>query len=279
MRAASVQQQAAATRARKRRRSIRTFVVLVFGVAVLGLIAFFTVRALSAGQPPASSAVPVAAPSSSMQSAAPAPAPSSSTAPLLPEATGPMDVAGIPALYNRNSPIPDADRAALTLAPVGSDGQQMETQAAAAFLAMQQAAAADGITLTPVSGYRTLERQTNNYNASVQSYLGQGYSKEEATRLTEQYYAIPGTSEHEMGLAMDIGQVDDAFANTPAYTWLQAHCVEYGFIYRYPKEYVDVTFINWEPWHYRFVGQNHAAEYTRLGMHTLEEYVAHLQNV
>lgn len=276
MRAASVQKQSAATAARKRRRSRQALAVLLGGVLALGLIAFAVVQAFSGKEGPVSSVAPATAPAISQKAAVSPPA-STPVAPVIPAATGPLDVSGMPPLYNRFHTIPEADRTALALAPIGSSGQQMETKAATAFLAMQQAAAEDGITLSPVSGYRTLERQTNNYNSSIQNYLASGYSQSEAVRLTEQYYAIPGTSEHEMGLAMDIGQVDDAFAGTPAYTWLQEHCTEFGFIYRYPKEYVDITCINWEPWHYRFVGVNHAAEYTRLGMHTLEEYITYLQ--
>ncbi len=276
MRPASVRQQAAQTAARKRRKSLVGLCILLVGVLVLGLAAWFIVGLLS--PPKAAAPASVAAPPSTAASQPAQLVTSQPAAPVshIPEATGEFDIEGIPPLYNRNNAIPDEARAALTLADVG-EGQQMETQAAAAYKAMQQAAATDGITLHSVSGFRTLERQTNNYNNSIQNYLANGYTQSEAVRRTEQYYAIPGTSEHEMGLAMDIGVVDDSFANTPAYTWLQQHSTEYGFIYRYPKEYVEITHINWEPWHYRFIGVNHAVNYKNLGMNTYEDYVAYLQ--
>ena len=261
---------AAASRQGKRRRTLIGLLILLLSAALLGLIAWLVVRAQSAALAPKPEAAQV-------QPAPPAAAAENTTPAItIPAAVGEWDVAGIPPLYNKDNPIADDARAALTLVDAGG-GQQLETTAAAAFLAMQQAAAADGVTLTPISGFRTFERQQSNYNSSVQSHMAAGATEEEATRLTGQYYALPGTSEHEMGLAMDIGVVNDSFADTPAYAWLQEHCVEYGFIYRYPQGYEETTGINWEPWHYRFIGQNHAREYTSLGMATLEDYVARLQ--
>ena len=267
---------ASAERQGKKRNPAKALLVLLVFVLVFGLLAVFVVKILGKTTPGAdvagSGTVSIPVP---VQSEAPS---SSASLPSLPVATGEFDVAGIPPLYNRYNPIPDEARAATSLSFV-SDGQQMESQAAAAFTAMQNAAAAEGVSLYAVSGYRTLEHQTRNYTSALQNYLSQGYSEEEATRLTEEYYAIPGTSEHEAGLAMDIGSIDDSFANTPAYAWLQEHCTEYGFIYRYEKDFTDTTHIAWEPWHYRFVGVNHAGEYSRLGMHTLEDYVAYLQGL
>lgn len=90
--------------------------------------------------------------------------------------------------------------------------------------------------------------------------------------------AVPGTSEHECGLCADIVDasyqvLDDGQAETPAQKWLMEHCQDYGFILRYPKEKTGITGISWEPWHYRYVGKEHAKVIMKNGL-TLEEYVS-----
>ncbi len=280
IRPASVQaQRVAAVRRRRRQKQRMRLVLLLVALLLLALltlgIVLLTRFLLSSDEASASSVsvvTSVSAPPSSSVSLVVESVP----AIVVPPATGEFDVEGIPPLYNRFNAIPSEVTANLQLAPAG--GLQMETQAAGAFNAMQNAASADGITLSAISGYRSNSQQSTNYNNSIQRYLASGYSEEEAVRLTEQYYAIPGTSEHEAGLAMDIGQIDDGFANTAAYAWLQENCTDYGFIYRYRQDAVDITHINWEPWHYRFIGVNHALEYERLGMNSLEEYVAYLES-
>lgn len=189
----------------------------------------------------------------------------------VPPATGEYDVAGLPPLYNYENFIPDDY--VLDLADIGS-GHTMQAPAAAAYRDMVAAAAADGVILSPISGYRSHQHQTNNYNNKIQSYLAQGYSEAEAQLRTENYIAIPGTSEHEAGLAIDINSLEESFDTTPAFEWLQKHAAEYGFILRYRQETYDITHINYEPWHYRFVGANHAARIQQLGGITLEEYLA-----
>ncbi len=279
IRPSSVQaQRVAEVRRRRKRKQCLRLLILLVGLLLIALLVFGIIALLQVFSPPAEEPLASSAVISSSVSVS---TPTVSTPPvsvpavIIPPVTGEMDVEGIPPLYNRFNAIPQEALDALVLAPAGH--LQMEEQAAAAFNAMYEAAAADGITLTPVSGYRNNNTQTTNYNNSIQRYLSSGYSEEEAIRLTEQYYAIPGTSEHEAGLAMDIGHIDDSFANTPAYNWLQENCTQYGFIYRYPQDAVDVTHINWEPWHYRFIGANHALEYERLGMNSLEEYVLYLE--
>ena len=91
--------------------------------------------------------------------------------------------------------------------------------------------------------------------------------------------ALPGCSEHQSGLCADLHNLPAAsqsFESKEAYKWLIAHCADFGFILRYPKDKEDVTEIIFEPWHYRFVGRYHASEMHRLGM-CLEEYVAYLE--
>lgn len=128
-----------------------------------------------------------------------------------------------------------------------------------------------------VSSYRSHQQQVDNYNRKVQYYVNQGYGEETANMEAATIIAIPGTSEHQLGLAVDI--IDTRLwaleweqADLPAQQWLMEHCWEYGFILRYPKDKIDVTGIIYEPWHYRYVGKELAAELHGLGL-TLEEYI------
>jgi len=128
-----------------------------------------------------------------------------------------------------------------------------------------------------VSSYRTHEFQEKNYQRKVNYYLNLGYGKEEAEALAATVVAVPGTSEHQSGLAVDIvdaklWSLEDAQADMPAQKWLMEHSWEYGFILRYPKDKTDVTGIIYEPWHYRYVGKELAAELHACGL-TLEEYL------
>lgn len=262
-------------RARKRRRDKMMGRALV--IAVLILLLFITALVISiinnddgADVVQSGGTSVRSLPSSSVRVQVPS---SSSVPPVsrleLPAATGEFDEAGLPLLLNATHPIPDTYE--MDLVDAG-EGQSMDAPAAAAFRAMYAAAQQDGIALTPRSGYRTHERQTANYNASIQRYENEGKTTEEAERLTRAYYAIPGTSEHEVGLAMDVVSIEESFENTDAFAWLQEHCSEYGFIFRYHKDTFDITGIAYEPWHYRYVGGNHAKKIEELGI-TLEEYV------
>lgn len=161
------------------------------------------------------------------------------------------------------------------------DGQLVDARAGAAYEEMRAAAAQEGITLFLRSGYRSIAVQEANYNRSVQTKMDAGSSREEAVRLTNLYYTQPGHSEHHSGLAFDIitpeyhheiYELDDRFADTQAYAWLRENCASFGFILRYPKEKEDVTQINFEPWHYRYVGREHAQYIMGNGL-CLEEYI------
>lgn len=274
-----------AARARKeraRKKRIASLVILCAAVLVVGSVAFILVEVVNGGQQTASSAaVSVAAPAPSSQALPVAVSSAPQEEVRIPPAEGPYDLAGIPPLYNRFNPIPAdvADNVESSLVTIAGSAHRMEAGAAEAYMAMQRAAQADGIALTPVSGYRTNQHQYSNYWNKLDLYLGQGYSQVEARERTELYHAIPGTSEHEAGLAMDINMVDDAFANTPAFAWLQENAATYGFIFRYKAETVDVTRIAYEPWHYRFIGANHAAKMDEMGFETLEDYIAYLKDV
>ena len=131
-----------------------------------------------------------------------------------------------------------------------------------------------------VSAYRSHSYQAGLYERRVQRFLDKGYSQEDAEREAAMRVAIPGTSEHQLGLAVDIVDVnyqtlDKKQEDTAAQKWLMANSWKYGFILRYPNEKSDVTGIIYEPWHYRYVGKELAAELHENGL-CLEEYFSSL---
>ena len=121
--------------------------------------------------------------------------------------------------------------------------------------------------------YRSHERQQEIWDTTYQEYLAEGYSEEEAYELTGQSVAVPGTSEHELGLAADICSVyfDEEY-NAPIQTWLRENGWQYGFIQRYPEGKEDITGTKNENWHFRYVGVEAAKEMHDSGQ-TLEEYL------
>lgn len=131
-----------------------------------------------------------------------------------------------------------------------------------------------------VSGYRRNSTQITLYNRKVNYYLDQGLSPAEARKEAGKVVAMPGTSEHELGLAVDLVDntyygLDEAQENTDTQKWLMEHCWEYGFILRYPNNKSDKTGIIYEPWHYRYVGKEVAKELQKSGL-CLEEYLENL---
>lgn len=123
------------------------------------------------------------------------------------------------------------------------------------------------------SGYRSRETQTALFAQKVEEYQAAGSAREEAELLASQWVARPGTSEHELGLAVDVNSEDsDECPDQAVYDWLAAHCQEYGFILRYPADKVEITGVQFEPWHFRYVGQEAAREIVTRGI-TLEEYL------
>lgn len=136
----------------------------------------------------------------------------------------------------------------------------------------------EGCALMVCSAYRSYERQVELYEADIAKYQKMGYSYEKACAVTEETLALPGASEHQAGLSVDIVTVrhqvlNDAYADTKAGKWLAAHAHEYGFILRYPKEKEDITGISFEPWHFRYVGKEAAAEIYATEC-CLEEYLS-----
>lgn len=144
------------------------------------------------------------------------------------------------------------------------------------------AAKADGYTLQVISGYRTFARSAVLLENEVQAQMKyNGYSREKAEQVAATRVAPPGTSEHNTGLAVDIlsgdyynhhSQIEESFEYDAEAAWMKAHCAEYGFILRYPKDKQDVTGIIFEPWHFRYVGVEIATYIMQNGL-TLEEYL------
>lgn len=143
-------------------------------------------------------------------------------------------------------------------------------------LAMIQAAKADGVTLQICSPYRDLAYQENLFNRKLKYYMNKGLSYMEAYQLGSQAVTVPNASEHQIGLALDIvsntyTELKEGFADTEAGKWLAANSCRFGFILRYPKGKEDITGIEFEPWHFRYVGVEAATLITEKGI-TLEEF-------
>ena len=128
----------------------------------------------------------------------------------------------------------------------------------------------------PQSTYRSVARQEEIFNKKVNSYMSMGKTKEEAEILTLQKINKPGTSEHNLGLAVDFNNVDYNFEKSKEYKSLTENAENYGFILRYPREKKDITKVDCEPWHWRHVGEEHAKKMNELHM-CLEEYVEYLK--
>lgn len=119
--------------------------------------------------------------------------------------------------------------------------------------------------------------QQTLYDNKVSEWMEQGYSREEAREKAGHQVAVPGTSEHQLGLAVDIVDVnyqllDTNQENTAVQKWLLKNSWRYGFILRYPTDQTDVTGIVYEPWHYRYVGKEYAQDIYKKGL-CLEQYL------
>jgi D-alanyl-D-alanine carboxypeptidase len=155
---------------------------------------------------------------------------------------------------------------------VCGSSERLDKKIAEHYEAMYNAAKEDGVTLTPCSGYRSYDRQKNNYNNKVAYYEDLGYTKDEALEKAATIIMPPGSSEHNLGYAMDIVCVDEWFEDTDEFNWLMENAQDYGFILRYPKDKQDITKVTYEPWHWRYVGVEHAKKMKATGQ-VLEEYL------
>lgn len=159
----------------------------------------------------------------------------------------------------------------------------LQTVACDAFLSMQKAAAADGVTVWMQSGYRSVKYQTSLYERKTKYYLDKGYDNATAKEKAAAVVNPPGYSEHNCGLAADLNSpehtgLDEGFEKTATFRWLCEHAGDYGFILRYPKDAEDKTEIIYEPWHWRYVGVENAAKINASGL-CFEEYIETLQSI
>ena len=161
------------------------------------------------------------------------------------------------------------------------NGYLVDRSCVASLLQMLKECREAGYDAQITSAYRDNETQVYLYNRKVNYYLGLGYSLEKARKEAGTVIAFPGTSEHQLGLAVDLVDssywvLDEAQERTPAQKWLMAHAWEYGFILRYPNDKSAYTGIIYEPWHYRYVGTDLAKIIHDSGL-CLEEYLNTLQ--
>lgn len=181
-------------------------------------------------------------------------------------------------LVNNWNPLPDDFEP--DLVEVEPD-KQIDRRIVNAYENWTAAAESAGYNLYLASGYRSVERQQNNYDRSINQYVQEGYTKEEAVEKTEEYIAIPKRSEHHTGLAIDIVDqewIAEGNGLTPDYDTQESQkCLintmgDYGFILRYPEDKKEVTDINYESWHFRYVGEENARFIIDHNL-ALEEYI------
>ena len=155
-----------------------------------------------------------------------------------------------------------------------SEGVRFDSRAIDDLNNMCDAAYSDGVWLWIASAWRSNQRQAANFNKETNKVLegNPHLSREEAEIIAATVVARPGTSEHELGLAVDFNSVNEDFKNTKHSAWLEEHAHEYGFILRYTEEKQHLTDIIDEPWHYRYVGVEAAKEIKEMGI-CLEEYL------
>lgn len=167
-------------------------------------------------------------------------------------------------LVNREHPLPTGYE--IELAEI-ADGQQVDTRILEPLTNLLEAAEAEGLGPVVMAGYRTQEKQQSLMDEKIAEFTAQGYSEEEAKAQAEQWVSVPGYSEHQLGLAVDLGG-----AVWDIYPWLAEHSWEYGFILRYPEGKTEITGCQPEVWHFRYVGTEAAREIYETGQ-CLEEYL------
>ncbi len=176
------------------------------------------------------------------------------------------DPTSIWVVSNKQRPLNPKNYAPSDLVSVGG-GQQLRKEAADNLSKLLAGAKTAGLTMSPLSGYRSYNTQVTVYGNEVKAN-GQAVADSQSAR--------PGYSEHQTGLAIDVGGggcgIEDCFGDTAAGKWLAANAHAYGFIIRYPEGKQDVTGYRYEPWHIRYIGTDLAAEMHKKGALTLEEF-------
>lgn len=175
------------------------------------------------------------------------------------------------AIINTKYPLPDSYAPTLSNAINGSN-IQLDSRVSERYAEMYAAAKLSGCVLTPYSGYHSYALQETTYNRKVNFYINQGITAEEANQKASAQVLPAGCSEHNAGLAIDIVSASSDFINTKEYKWLCENAHNYGFILRYPEDKTAITGMNFEPWHWRYVGTQAAKEMKEKNQ-CLEEYL------
>ena len=152
-----------------------------------------------------------------------------------------------------------------------SNGQMVDSRIYPYLQEMFDAARTEDVYPVVREGYRTAEEQQEILDDKIQSYINQGYSQVKAERTAKEWVALPGTSEHQLGIAVDINADKSKCSNEDVYGWLAENAYKYGFVLRYPPGKQKITGTSYEPWHYRYVGEVAAKEIYERGI-CLEEY-------
>lgn len=182
-------------------------------------------------------------------------------------------------LVNKQHPVPDGVEP--ELCNIAGD-KKCDERIVGELLAMMQDAKEDGVSLLICSAYRSYDYQVTLFQRKILKYMGRGYSYVDAYQISSQAVTLPGYSEHQLGLSFDIVQpsyvkLNAGFADTAAGKWLKENAYKYGFILRYPEGKEFITGIEFEPWHYRYVGVE-AATIIMENELTLEEFIEHIED-
>ena len=182
-------------------------------------------------------------------------------------------------LINHENYVPDGFQPDLTTL---NNGCQVDRRILPDLQKMMNAARKRGLYPSVCSAYRTEERQTYLLERDINKYLNQGCTEAEARKKASRWVALPGRSEHQTGLAVDIVAVDypvldETQEKRKEQQWLMENSWKYGFILRYPKNKTNITKIGYEPWHYRYVGRKAAGEMKKKNM-CLEEYIKYVSD-
>ncbi|MBQ6595526.1 MAG: M15 family metallopeptidase [Clostridia bacterium] len=172
-------------------------------------------------------------------------------------------------LVNREHPLPDGYQVTELVEVRG--GQKVDRRIYPALQNMFDAARSSGLQVVVRSGYRTRKQQEQMLLKKYNEYLKKGNTDQKVRELALAWVAYPGTSEHEAGLGVDINAASGSSKNR-VYSWLSANAWKYGFVLRYPESKTHITGIINEPWHYRYVGTEAAADMQQTGL-CLEEYL------
>ncbi|MCI6868812.1 MAG: M15 family metallopeptidase [Lachnospiraceae bacterium] len=176
-------------------------------------------------------------------------------------------------LVNRDYYIPKDYEVELTEL---SNGEKVDSRIYPDLQEMFDDARAEGFQLFVADGYRTEETQQRILDEKIEAYKYEGYSDSEAEKKAKEWVAIPGTSEHQLGIAVDINADTTRSSSDEVYNWLAQNSYKYGFIKRYPSDKTEITGVINEPWHYRYVGRRAAQEIYSQGI-CLEEYIQGLE--